>query len=189
MSVRRAVPLILAALFAAVPAHAMMGGKGEDKPSTPPASAPGMAPTPRQQAEAWYADAYDGVTKAKQDLDADNKKGAEKKFKKALDRALRATELDSTYYEAWNLAGYSYRKLGKYDSALAAYGRCLRIQPDYAAAREYLGEAYVELNQLDKAREQLTWLERQNDTATEATTLRGAIETWEKAHPAAEAGK
>ena len=88
------------------------------------------------------------------------------------------------YHEAWNLMGYSARKLGWYDKAFAAYDHCLRIKPDYAPAREYLGEAYLEMKQPDKAHEQLAKLESLGATE-DANTLRTAIDAYEKANPAA----
>ena len=59
-------------------------------------------------------------------------------LKKALLNAVkkftRATELRPGMFEAWNYLGYSQRKLGRYDAALAAYDRALSLKPDYAEA-------------------------------------------------------
>lgn len=177
---------LLASVALVAAAGAMM--KGDDKPTTPipSASDPGAALTPRQQAEAWYAEAYDEIARADEALKGENPKSAEKKFKKALDRALRATELDTAYHEAWNVVGYSQRRLGRLDESIAAYTRCLRLRPDYAAAREYLGEAELERGEVEKAREQLAMLVRL-EAEGPAATLRAAIEAWEKSHPAAPA--
>lgn len=182
------VPITALLLLAtASPAFASFGGGKKDDPPPSPASASAATLTPRQQAEALYADGYDEMLKAKQDYADGKAKNAEKKLKRSLDRGQRAVELDSTYHEAWNLVGYASRKLGKYDDALAAYQHCLRIKPDYAPAREYLGEAYVELKQLDKAKEQLAALEQLNATE-DAATLRAAIEAAEKAAAGAAGG-
>lgn len=61
-----------------------------------------------------------------------------------------------------NLLGYSYRKQARPDLARAFfhYHEALRINPAHRAAREYLGEAYVQAGQVEKAREQLEALER-----------------------------
>ncbi|SRR5258706_2763327 len=123
----------------------------------------GQMLTPRQQAEALYADAYKDIEKARADLADGKDKNAEKKFRRALEHLTRATELDTTYHEAWNLVGYTSRKLKLYDAALAAYDRCLRLKPDFALAREYLGEAFFELGRTDEARAQLQWLERMHE--------------------------
>jgi len=178
------------AMLAATSAWASFGGGGskDDSPSssgsTPSAEAGNLAKTPRQEAEQLYNIGYDEAQKAKADLADGKTKNAEKRFTRALERAQRATALDSTYHEAWNLAGYSARKLGNYDLALASYAKCLSIKPTYAPAREYLGEAYLELGKAKEAREQLSWLEKLSAT-DDAKTLRAAIETYEKAHPSA----
>lgn len=171
----RIVPA-LAALAALVPgtAAAVLTPRPDTPPPAASAEARGQRP-PREQAEVLYAGAYDEVAKAKEDLAGGRAKNAEKRFRRALDRALRAAELDTAYHEAWNLAGYAARRLGDYDRALAAYGRCLRLAPDYAAAREYLGEALVELGRHDEARAQLAWLERLG-AKDEARVLREALE-------------
>lgn len=64
--------------------------------------------------------------------------------------------------DAHNLLGYSYRKQASPDMAKAFfhYHEALRLNPGHRAAREYLGEAYVQAGQMDKAREQLDALER-----------------------------
>ena len=61
-----------------------------------------------------------------------------------------------------NLLGFSYRKRPAPDMAKAFfhYHEALRINPAHRTAREYLGEAYVQVGQLDKAREQLDAIER-----------------------------
>lgn len=61
-----------------------------------------------------------------------------------------------------NLLGFSYRKRASPDLARAFfhYHEALRINPAHKTAREYLGEAYVQAGQLDKAREQLDAIER-----------------------------
>ncbi|HEX9843257.1 MAG TPA: tetratricopeptide repeat protein, partial [bacterium] len=61
--------------------------------------------------------------------------------------------------DAHNLLGYSTRKLGRLQEALAHYANALRINPRHRGAHEYLGEAYLELGQLDKAKEQLAFLD------------------------------
>lgn len=157
--------LALAALLCAATAFAESSPPSQpmqpSSGSTPQAS--GQMLSPRQQAELLYADAWKEIEKARTDLTDGKDKNAEKKFRRALDRVTRATELDTTYHEAWNLVGYTSRKLKLYDAALAAYDHCLRIKPDYALAREYMGEAFFELGRMDDARAQLQWLERMNE--------------------------
>ncbi len=59
-----------------------------------------------------------------------------------------------------NYLGFSNRKLGNMDKALTYYHAAIASNPDFSLVREYLGEAYVQLGQLEKAREQLTQIER-----------------------------
>ena len=61
--------------------------------------------------------------------------------------------LNPSMHEAWNYLGYTNRKLGKYDAALAAYDRALALKPGYAEAIEYRGHAYLGLNRLGEAKD------------------------------------
>ena len=60
---------------------------------------------------------------------------------------------------AWNYIGYSHRKLGAFEPALAAYGKALAINPDHRGANEYLGELYLQTGELAKAKERLARLD------------------------------
>jgi tetratricopeptide (TPR) repeat protein len=60
---------------------------------------------------------------------------------------------------ALNLMGFSLRMSGKTQEALAYYDRALAIEPKHLGANEYLGELYVELGQIGKAKERLAVLE------------------------------
>src|SRR5262252_4711598 len=155
------MPLVMVTLLA-TPALASFGSK----PDTPPPSSPTSSPeaseqkTPRQQAEAFYNDAYNNVAQAKDLLAAEkpDKKKADKLFKKAIDHADDALKLDASYYEALNLQGFSWRKLGNYKKSLEAYAACLKIQPDYAPAIEYYGQALLESGDTAGAQAQLARL-------------------------------
>ncbi len=67
---------------------------------------------------------------------------------------------DQTDPRVLNYLGYSSRKLGRMDEALAYYHAAVKQNPDFSLVREYLGEAYIQLGLLEKAREQLTEIER-----------------------------
>ena len=62
--------------------------------------------------------------------------------------------------DAYNYLGYSQRKQGNVDAAIAHYMKALNLQPRHRGANEYLGELYLELGQLDKAKERLDVLDR-----------------------------
>ena len=188
MSIRVSVPSILVLLFAAPLALAM---SSEPRNPPPPPSQPGIPamgapassqPAGRQEAEQSYALAYEEVGKARKDLEDGKAKNAEKKFRRALERCEKAVAYDERYHEAWNLLGYTARKTGDYDKAFKAYDRCLAIKPDYAPAREYLGEAWLDKGDAKKAREQMVWLERLG-ASEELKTLKTHFDAWMAAHP------
>lgn len=62
--------------------------------------------------------------------------------------------------DGFNLLGYSYRNLKKYDESLVAYKQALSLDPKHRGAHEYIGIAYVQMGQLDKAREHLASLDK-----------------------------
>ena len=165
MNSRTLLTLAMAALVA-TPALASFGSKPDSPP--PSSSSQGSTTeangqkTPRQEAESWYNDAYGDISKAKDLLaqDKPDKKKAEKMFKRAIDRADEALKLDNNYYEALNLQGFAWRKLGNYKKSLDAYAACLRIEPDYAPAREYYGQALLESGDREGAEAQLAYLKR-----------------------------
>lgn len=57
--------------------------------------------------------------------------------------------------EAWNYRGYATRKLGRTDEGIGYYQRSLALDPRYAKAREYLGEAWMVKGRPDLAKDQL----------------------------------
>jgi tetratricopeptide (TPR) repeat protein len=78
--------------------------------------------------------------------------------------------------DAHNLMGFAYRKLGDYDRALEAYDRALELNPHHRGALEYLGEAYLELDRPELAKEMLDRLAAEcRQVAVGAT----AVATWE----------
>lgn len=66
---------------------------------------------------------------------------------------------DPNNADALNLMGFSLRKSGDPDRALGFYLKALKINPKHRGANEYLGELYVEIGQIDKAKERLKVLE------------------------------
>ena len=60
--------------------------------------------------------------------------------------------------DVYNLLGFTLRKTGDFKNSLTYYTKALEMQPEHKAAREYLGELYVETGNIEKAREQLAIL-------------------------------
>jgi cytochrome c-type biogenesis protein CcmH/NrfG len=78
-------------------------------------------------------------------------------YKAAL-AELRDLAEDTQNADVYNLLGFTLRKTGDYTTSLSYYSKALDLQPDHKAAREYLGELYVETGHMDKAKEQLATL-------------------------------
>jgi Flp pilus assembly protein TadD len=84
---------------------------------------------------------------------------------KAQDYAAALAELrdladDTQQADVYNLLGFTLRKTGDFKTSLTYYTKALELQPDHKAAREYLGELYVETGNMEKAKEQLNVLTR-----------------------------
>jgi cytochrome c-type biogenesis protein CcmH/NrfG len=62
--------------------------------------------------------------------------------------------------DAHNLLGFSLRNLGRLKESLVAYRRALELDPGHLGAHEYIGEAYVQLGDLARARVHLEALVR-----------------------------
>jgi Flp pilus assembly protein TadD len=71
---------------------------------------------------------------------------------------LRDLAEDTQQADVYNLLGFTLRKTGDFKTSLAYYIKALELKPDHKAAREYLGELYVETGNMEKAREQLAIL-------------------------------
>ena len=145
------------------PSEASPAGFGKSADST---VVPGRA-----DAEKSYAKGWEISEDAKKDLAAGKADSAKKKFGKALKKFKDAVDTDPAYFEAWNMVGFCSRKSGDLKRSFEAYEKCLLIQPEYAQAHEYLGEAYLMSGDLAKAKEQLLWLvSRKSEQAGELAT-------------------
>lgn len=60
--------------------------------------------------------------------------------------------------EAYNRLGYVHRRLQNFAEAFANYGRALEIDPNHTGAHHYIGEAYLEVDDLAKAEHHLDQL-------------------------------
>jgi Flp pilus assembly protein TadD len=81
-----------------------------------------------------------------------------KNWKSAIERLNKALLQDDRNPDIHNLLGYAYRNAGQLDSAFKHYHRALELNPRHRGAREYLGEAYLLANDVQKAQEQLAAL-------------------------------
>jgi len=65
------------------------------------------------------------------------------------------------------MIGFSLRKLGFLDEAMASYQRVLAAHPERTTTRQYLGEAFLQLGEPAKAREQLAEIAKRCGVACE----------------------
>ena len=65
------------------------------------------------------------------------------------------------------MIGFSLRKLGRLDEAMRSYQRVLAAYPDRTTTRQYLGEAFLQMGEPAKAKEQLSEIAKRCGTACE----------------------
>lgn len=153
----------LAVVLLASPALGSGSGSG-------PSMTPSMQPRdPHEQAVAYYNSGerqLEKATKANADLkgnsDPAKMDGLKSRLNKSLENAAadfkRAINSEGTLYQAYSELGFCLRKLGRFDESLQAYDKALSIEPRWAPAIEYRGEAYLGLNRLDDAKAAYTTL-------------------------------
>lgn len=83
----------------------------------------------------------------------------QERFADAFD-ALERTEVAwGPHADISNYMGFASRKLGRFDAALGYYREALRLDPNHLGATEYLGELYIQMGELERARTQLARLD------------------------------
>ena len=65
------------------------------------------------------------------------------------------------------MIGFTLRKLGRVDEAFDYYFKALATRPDATTTRQYLGEAYLQIGEPGKAREQLAEIAKRCGTTCE----------------------
>lgn len=101
------------------------------------------------------------------------------RYEEAL--ALLDTLKNPNTAKALNYRGYATRKLGRTDEGIGYYLQSVKLDPQYAQVREYLGEAYVIKGRLDLAQEQLQQIKAIcGSTCEEYQDLAAAINTSSK---------
>jgi len=117
--------------------------------------------------------------KGKQAIESKNWKMAIESFNKVVAR-------DSMDADARNYLGYAWRKSGDLDMAFKHYNEALRIDPSHKGAHEYIGEAYLMVNNVAKAEEHLARLDKICFLSCEEyRDLKKSIEAYKAAHQGA----
>ena len=150
---------------------------------------PQASDAPKKSPEAVATEALNSglkrLEKADQ-IESKNPKQARKEYEAALKDFQAAAEASPDNYRAHNGAGYSLRKLGNYERALASYERALVLAPTSSEAIEYRAEAYLGLNRLDAAKQSYMHLFVHDRAAS--NVLMKAMKAWVEKRRAQPAG-
>jgi tetratricopeptide (TPR) repeat protein len=104
-------------------------------------------------------------------------------WKMALDNFGRVAAREPNNPDVQNYLGYVYRKSGDLDQAFKYYNEALRLNPDHRGAHEYIGEAYLMVNNLPKAEEHLARLNKLCFLpCSEYSDLKKAVEKYKSSH-------
>jgi len=107
-------------------------------------------------------DTDDDPAAAKLDPDyAAGKKAIETRNWQAAIKLLNSAALrDTRNADIQNYLGYAHRNSGQMELAFKHYGRALQLNPRHRGAHEYVGEAYLLVDNLPKAEEHLAALHK-----------------------------
>jgi tetratricopeptide (TPR) repeat protein len=104
-----------------------------------------------------------------------------REYAKAIPLLEGVVARDGSNADAYNWLAYATRKSGDPAAALPLYQKALAIDPKHRGAHEYIGEAYLMLDDLPKAREHLRRLSSLCFiTCAEYRDLKRAVEAYEK---------
>ena len=81
-------------------------------------------------------------------------------WKSAIKALASADKRTPNNADIHNLLGFAYRNSGQVETALKHYQRALQIDSRHRGAHEYIGEAYLMMNNVAKAEEHLAALKR-----------------------------
>jgi len=81
-------------------------------------------------------------------------------YAKAISDLQKAEAVVGPHPDILNYLGFAHRKLGRMAEAQDYYAAALAIDPDHKGANEYLGELYLEIGKIGKAKAQLAKLDR-----------------------------
>jgi tetratricopeptide (TPR) repeat protein len=110
---------------------------------------PGLADMPEPKSESQNP----SVEAGRKAIDA-------KDFKGAVGHLTKAVQESPDDADAHSMLGYSYRKLGTFDKSMEYYQKALKLDPNHRSAHEYLGELYLDMNQVANAEKQLASLKK-----------------------------
>ena len=106
----------------------------------------------------------------------------QKQYEQAIPLLQESIQQKGEYADALNLLGYANRKLGNQSKAMTYYTKALNKEPAHLGANEYMGELYLEMNQLPKAQERLAILKSACGSCEAYQDLEGQINDYKKKH-------
>ena len=109
-----------------------------------------------------YNDAVSFIKRAGKLEKKDKPDKAKKLYGSAFKKLKEAHAKDKKNPDILNYMGFTSRKTGNFDQAEEYYLKGLSINPKHNGINEYLGELYVQTNQIDKANERLEVLKSCN---------------------------
>ena len=109
---------------------------------------------------AAHADPYEFEDTGARDPDfAAGKVAMEKKdWKEAVRRFQQTALREPDNADVQNFLGFGFRHLGQFDLAFTHYKRAIELNPRHRGAHEYIGEAYLMVNDLPNAEKHLATL-------------------------------
>ena len=120
--------------------------------------AAGSSDSGSSKTKTQYDMAVTHIKAAKNFEKKDKLKKAEKSYKKAQKLLLQSNKKFPNKADTLNYLGFTTRKLGDFENGEKYYLQGLAINPYHIGINEYLGELYVQTNQIDKANERLAVL-------------------------------
>ena len=105
----------------------------------------------------------------------------DEEYGKAIPLLQQSIQEKGEYADALNLLGFSNRKLGDMAKAMTYYTKALNKEPKHLGANEYMGELYLELNNLPKAEERLAVLKGACGNCEQFEELDDKVKDYKKA--------
>lgn len=106
----------------------------------------------------------------------EHQQAVQKGYEEARERFRSASSADANMKEAWNLLGYTSRRLGDYEESLSAYDKALALQPDYPEAIEYRAELFLLTGRLAQVKEAYAALAQ--GSPSYAGVLKQSMQDW-----------
>jgi tetratricopeptide (TPR) repeat protein len=104
-----------------------------------------------------------------------------KQYARAIPMLESVVARDPNNADGWNWLAYATRRNGDPAKSIGLYEKALALDPKHLGAHEYIGEAYLALDNLPKAKEHLAALNRLCFFSCEQyRDLKKAVQAYEK---------